>query len=74
MTTETPSVLRCSVTCCPGETVLEVCSSRRSEAETVGGSRVTAAGEELCLEMLASFQEDDWSREGVLWQIMTRVL
>lgn len=74
MTTEAASALRCAVTCCPGETVPEVCSSRRSEAETVGGSRVTAAGEELCWEMLANFQEDDWSREGGLWQIMTRVL
>lgn len=74
MTTEAASVQRCSVTCCPGETVLEVCSSRRSEAETVGDSRVTAAGEELCWEMLANFQVGGWSREEGLWQTMTCVL
>lgn len=63
-----------AVTCCPGETLLEVWSSLRSEAETGGGSRAAAAGEELCWEMPANLQVDGWSCGAELWQIGTRAL
>lgn len=65
---------RCSVTCRPGETLQEVWSSLRSEAETVGGCRAAAAGEELCWGMPADLQVGRWRCGGQLWQIGTRAL